>query len=54
MGMRVGCRHNEKRLSALILDNLKFSQDFNIKVKDIATVDARGYVNRIRPKKADF
>lgn len=45
MGMRVGCRHNEKRLSALILDNLKFSQDFNIKVKDIATVDARGYVN---------
>ena len=33
-----------KRLSALILDNLKFSQNFTSIVKDLATVDARGCV----------
>ena len=27
-GLRAGSRHNEKRLSALILDVLKFSQNF--------------------------
>lgn len=27
-GQREGSRHNEKRLSALILDHLKFSQNF--------------------------
>ena len=33
-------RHNRKRLSALILDWLKFLANFSVKVKDCATVGA--------------
>ena len=36
-------RHNRKRLSALILDLSKFSQNF-IPVKDSATIDVQLYV----------
>ena len=48
-GERKVVKYIRKRLSALILDWSKCLANFHIKVKDWATVDARGYVIVMQP-----